>query len=53
MQKIENDIRTEINEKRIPWRCEDQNIILSTRNEQILEATHFKQLQGSTFICNT
>lgn len=53
MQKIEDDISTGINEKRIPWRCEDQNIFPSTRTEQILEATNLKQLQGSTFKCNT
>lgn len=53
MQRIEDDISTEINEKRILQRLEEQGIFPSTRTEPIIEATNLKQLQRSTFLCST
>lgn len=53
MEKIEDDISTEINKKRILRRLEDQDIFPTTGTEQILEAVNLIQLQGSTFLCST
>jgi len=53
MQRIEDDISTEINEKRILQRLEEHGIFPSTRTEPIIESTNLKQLQRSTFLCST